>query len=150
MASAVALLVGTLLAPACGGKAIIDEQTTTSVSGTSSTGTATDECMAAEDCPQPESVCLTAVCVAGECGTAALPSGTPAPNQDDGDCRMLVCRGDGTLDSVNDDSDVPPDEGDCLSSVCHQGVLSYLPAPTGTPCDNAGYCDGAGNCLIVD
>ena len=84
------------------------------------------------------------------CVPPALPAGTTAGNQTPGDCQKSQCNGDGSLVSINDDGDVPADDGNqCTGEVCLAGAPTHPARPAGTMCTQSGgsVCDGAGSCV---
>ncbi|WP_281316694.1 lamin tail domain-containing protein [Polyangium sp. y55x31] len=105
-------------------------------------------CRNPDDCPAPTNPCVTATCDAGACGTSPKPAGTPAPEQQPGDCVIQQCDGAGSVVPVPEDSDVPVDGNTCTNDVCTSGIGSNPPVPSGTACDDAGsICDGEGACV---
>ena len=125
---------------------------TTSTSSSSSTGSMgtggmAGECTTAADCPPPNNVCLTATCIANQCGAAMVPAGKPLPMQTPGNCQLEACDGNGGLTSTADDTDVPTDGKACTSDVCTAGVASNPVLPSGTSCGAGLVCDAGGACL---
>jgi hypothetical protein len=103
-------------------------------------------CGAASDCPGTDGDCAKRACNAGTCGVDDAPKGTIVANQVPGDCKQLVCDGNGASVSNVDDGDVPVDGNPCTNDVCTAGVPSNPPAPAGLSCGPSLECDGAGNC----
>lgn len=107
-------------------------------------------CATANDCPGADDDCKTRTCSAGKCGFSYAADGTPLAAQVAGDCKQSVCDGAGSSKSVNDDSDLPADDGSqCTSEVCTAGVPSHPNEPKGLDCNQNGgtLCNGAGACV---
>jgi len=119
---------------------------------TTSSTTTTTQCATAAQCPGG-SECQQAICVGGACGLANVAAGTPVAGQTAGDCREVVCDGEGGTTSVADDADVPASPGPCAAGgVCTDGVPGFTVfAPPMTRCGPDGspelICDGAGACV---
>ncbi len=105
-------------------------------------------CVAAEDCPSPESECQAAACTDGICGLAPRTAGEQA-TQIPGNCGHEQCDGTGGVTSVPDDTDVPDDGNLCTEDVCTAGEASNPPVSAGESCGRNGelVCDGEGNCV---
>jgi hypothetical protein len=105
-------------------------------------------CGSPEDCPPGNlNLCEVATCTNGRCGRAFAPAGTlSAPGrQTAGDCRVMVCGGNGDDQSEPDNDDIPNATA-CTRAECLGGEPVHEPA--GTPCNGGtGACDGAGNCV---
>ncbi len=81
-------------------------------------------------------------CYAGKCLPCAAMD--PAP----GDCRNLACDEAGKVVEVNDDSDVPPDDGvECTDSACRAGAPVHPVSAAGTACRSGGFCNASGACV---
>ena len=105
------------------------------------------QCTLASDCPATNNQCTGPSCVAGQCSTSFVASGTPVQNQTPGDCQKIQCNGAGGTTQVADNNDVPLDDGnECTASSCVNGVPSSPLLQAGTPC-SAGVCDGMGTCV---
>jgi hypothetical protein len=107
-------------------------------------------CGVATDCPGVDTECFKRTCVAGKCGAQFIAAGTLAFTQTAGDCKKSVCDGTGNAGLVNDDSDLPADDGSqCTSERCAMGVPLHEPLTLGTACTQSGgiKCDGAGTCV---
>ena len=118
-------------------------------------GTGGMPCQQPSDCPDPGNPCVTNTCVGGECGTEPVAAGTLAGNNMAGDCKVFQCNGQGTLEAIDDDADLPVDDKDCTDDVCTAGVPSNPPLASGEVCSSGtgSLCDGTGNCvecLIAD
>lgn len=63
------------------------------------------------------------------------------------DCRMRVCDGNGQMIEINDDVDLPDDDGNpCTKAACKEGATAHLPHPVGLTCETNGVCNGRGVC----
>jgi hypothetical protein len=135
---------------------------TTLVSASASTGTAAasngaggappEACLVIEDCHDalPECsawtcdgvVCMGVQCTEGVCVASHVPDGTPAADPIDGDCKALVCDGNGGTREIDDTTDPEDDGKECTIDACTVPV--HTPAPKGTPCSQEGghLCDG--------
>lgn len=110
----------------------------------------TEACSSPLECPEPTNPCLTRVCIGGLCGTGFAQADTPLPSQTPGDCKVVVCNGNGATTSQADPSDVPAGNGNlCTSAVCNGSTPEHLFKPQGTPCDVHGVCDGSGDCGVA-
>src|SRR5438876_3721543 len=81
-------------------------------------------------------------------GTDAAPACAAdggAPAQVAGDCKRLVCTSAGTVELVNDGTDVADDGNPCTRDTCNSGVNVHAPVPVGTTCAG-GFCDRDGTC----
>jgi len=123
---------------------------TTSVTTTATTGTA-GSCTMASDCPGQDTGCSKRTCTLGVCGVSNAAVGSPVTMQTAGDCKKNQCNGQGSVESVIDDTDVPPSTA-CASGSCNQGVVVITNQPINTACGagNALKCDGAGNCVTCN
>ncbi|MBM4357991.1 MAG: hypothetical protein FJ096_07760 [Deltaproteobacteria bacterium] len=107
-------------------------------------------CEQASDCPPSANPCEAPICIAKQCGFVAVSAGSKAAlsAQTEGDCRELVCNGDGQTVEKVDDGDVPNDGSDCTEDGCVDGTPITKPKPFGTSCGEgaSGKCDDAGTC----
>lgn len=108
-------------------------------------------CTTASQCPDADTVCATPTCsMVAVCGFNYLPNGTPLPDPDQapGDCQQIVCNGMGLEQSVDDPTDLPPDDGNpCTQAACIAGSPAQVPLAAGEPCSEGGVvCDGFGAC----
>lgn len=101
-------------------------------------------CTTVADCP-PAPPCNIVACVADNCVSIAIASGTPASAQVDGDCKTRFCDGYGGFVEVAALEDVPADGNECTEDVCTGDVPSNPAKPEGTPC-SAGTCTKSGVC----
>ena len=111
------------------------------------------QCLAAADC---EGVfpgdCVTPTCNADHsCEPLYTPDGTPLPaaSQQAGDCRTVVCNGNGGTTNEANASDLPDDGNACTIDSCQGTSGEHAPAPAGTPCDGGKECDGFGSCCTA-
>lgn len=111
------------------------------------TGGMAGNCDTAMNCPDPGSVCITATCVANQCGTTLVPANTKIATQTPGNCHAEICDGNGAAGSSVDNTDVPNDGKACTGDVCTAGVASNPPLAQGTSCGATLVCDGNGACL---
>ncbi len=118
-------------------------------SSSSSSSGSVNECSSPNDCPDPGNECVQRLCFNHTCGTLNAPHGTPLAAQDDGDCKVAVCDGNGAATTMNDDADIADDHKQCTVDVCVNGALTHDPASAGAACaEGAGSrCDGAGACV---
>lgn len=120
---------------------------------TEGTGTQCDgngacvECITVADCPGSDTECQVRTCNAGICGVSNTAQGTPVMAQTQGDCQVNQCDGNGAVETVAQDSDIPDDGNPCTNDVCTGGVASHPPASQGTVCGAGLICDGSGTCV---
>jgi hypothetical protein len=105
------------------------------------------ECNLAPDCPGAESECQHRSCVGGVCGIARDPLGTVVALQTAGDCKSRQCAGDGTVETVNDNSDLPDDRNSCTNDFCMIGAPSHMMLPLNSPCGGLNRCNATGQCV---
>jgi hypothetical protein len=106
-------------------------------------------CIVPGDCGADD-VCRTRTCTGGTCGLLLTDAGTAVPMQTGGDCRLNVCDTQGNVVAVNDDTDLPADDGNpCTTESCSSGVPSHNNLATNTPCvsDGGSFCSPAGACV---
>jgi hypothetical protein len=104
-------------------------------------------CTKDTDCGQ-SSMCATFTCQASACSHTYAPAGTVVGNDGiPGNCRKLVCDGNGSTTSGPDDSDTPNDNNACTADQCSNGVATNNPLMAGTGCGGSLKCDGAGTCV---
>lgn len=102
-------------------------------------------CTLAVECGQ-DTACTTNTCVGGVCGADFTATGTPLPGQTTGDCRELQCNGNGGVQEVADNADLPADDGNpCTGASCLLGAAQHPNSALNVACP-AGFCDGAGTC----
>jgi hypothetical protein len=75
------------------------------------------------------------------------PQGFLAGPQTAGDCKRVVCDGQGGTMVVVDNTNVPNDGNPCTLDVCTNGQPSNPPTPAGTSCGTMLVCNGAGACV---
>lgn len=140
-----------LLAAAAAGLALALTACFTRVSGSGSTPGEGRPCASDRDCPQPSNPCQVWTCWQEVCTPVAAAKDTLIPKeaQVDGDCKVLVCDGQGKTASLPDKSDQPPeDDNPCAEEVCEDGAPAYPPLGAGTPCGKSGVCNGKGKCGV--
>ena len=104
-------------------------------------------CMVAGDCPGMDTVCQARTCdTSFICGFSNVADGMPAGAQTTGDCRQMVCNGNGSTRVAVDDTDTPEDNNPCTANVCTAGVATNPALAAGATCPT-GVCDGAGHCV---
>ncbi len=104
------------------------------------------ECSDLAPCPVIDP-CEQAACVNDVCVYSPV-TGEPVLSVRDepGDCQAPSCD-DGTLISVEDAADLPPDDGlPCTGAACQAGAPAHPALPQGTMCGVDLVCDGAGVC----
>ncbi|MEZ4297584.1 MAG: hypothetical protein R3B70_21665 [Polyangiaceae bacterium] len=125
---------------------------TSSIGGGGSGGTGgatcTSECCSPSDCPASDNECVQRTCDGGVCGTKPVKQGVPISLQEEGDCRLVVCDGNGGVASVADNTDLPDDGKQCTIDKCQSGTPVNTSAPAGEACDEGigKKCDGSGAC----
>jgi alpha-tubulin suppressor-like RCC1 family protein len=106
-------------------------------------------CAHENDCPQPVDPCQVWTCWQGVCTPVASAKDTVLPKeaQTKGDCKVLVCDGQGKTAGLVDKSDEPPeDDNPCALEVCQDGEPAYPPLAVGAACGKNGVCNGHGKC----
>src|SRR5262245_47487928 len=89
-----------------------------------------DACDTSSECAALDDPCLAPVCISGKCDSASKPEGSPAPDDQSGDCERLVCDASGALASQSDGNDVPADDDDpCTIASCGGSTPTQLPPP---------------------
>ena len=88
-------------------------------------------CDAASDCPAPANECSIAVCASGACGSTNVPQGTALSQQTPGDCKLAQCDGQGHVEQIALDTDLPVVDDPCASAACTDGVPSTPPRCSG-------------------
>ncbi|HVY44819.1 MAG TPA: lamin tail domain-containing protein [Minicystis sp.] len=119
-------------------------------SSSSSAGGA-PECTDASQCPAPSNACESATCDGGTCGKKPAAKGAKA-TQVAGNCKREQCDGQGHVESVVDDTDVPNDGKSCTDDACDNGVPSNPNTPKGQKCGSGDQlvCDGNGHCVTCN
>ncbi len=132
--------------------------TTTSATGTGGTGGGTSTSTGGvtcvdpvKDCPAPANECVTAICDgAGKCGTSNVTADTATTMQTAGDCKKVVCDGNGATKSIDDNTDINDDAKECTTDTCAAGAPVHTPVAVKTACGAVGAstkCDAAGECV---
>lgn len=111
-------------------------------------------CANAQQCPVPDNACLQAECDAENCcGTVPKAESTPTvQGQTLGDCRVVVCDGQGGTRQAEDPLDLPQSAPECLRSPACGGVPLrpvYLAEEAGVLCSGGvcGNAEAAGTCV---
>ena len=115
-------------------------------------------CVAPTDCPGSDTDCHHRTCTGAVCGIANTLPGTPVSSQTAGDCKVIVCDGQGQGVVQDDPNDVPNDNNPCTNDLCFQGAPTEVSVPNGTACGpsltcvNGGCtgCASASDCPGVD
>ncbi|MBK8251630.1 MAG: hypothetical protein IPK82_03050 [Polyangiaceae bacterium] len=108
-------------------------------------------CSSDRDCPVPANACQVWTCFEERCRPVAAAKDTMIPNESQvpGDCKLLVCDGQGQASALADKSDTPPeDDNPCAEEVCEEGEPAYPPVEVGTRCGKSGVCNGRGKCGV--
>ncbi|MEJ7730793.1 MAG: plastocyanin/azurin family copper-binding protein [Polyangiaceae bacterium] len=108
-------------------------------------------CTVGTDCPGSDTTCQSRTCNDGVCGVANAAAGTalPAEEQAPGDCKQLVCDGDGSPTTEPDDGDLPDDDQQCTADTWLDGEATFTAAAPGTDCSEGGgnVCSLDGDCV---
>lgn len=158
---------GTPLAPAFtpaapGTDCSVDGVSTGAVCGEGVMAGVCGECNTPDDCPVSDNECVAATCIENTCGTEDLGTSVEvSEGQDDGDCQVVVCDGDGGTTSVDDPDDLPTSNTACLINPACTGeplAPSFTPAPAGADCSSDGLVgkdlcgdgESAGTCVACN
>lgn len=101
--------------------------------------------------------CTADSCNAGQCEHPNATNPDLSAEDDPSDCRDPICAGDQLMvaGGANDDTEVPPDDGEvCTQNVCSGGV-PYPPEGAGLDCTvpatgDPGKCNGGGACVTCN
>ena len=109
------------------------------------------DCLVASDCGD-DTFCREYSCLVGVCEASVNAVGTPLPagEQTGSDCQELQCGTGGEIVAVNDDADVPADDGnDCTVKSCEAGTPTITDQDADIACNSNGgsVCDGSGTCV---
>lgn len=132
-------------------------------SGSTGNVTTGGGCTTVDECPGEDSPCATRACEDGICSVQNEVQGVALQEQSPGDCVLLVCDGSGGVETVDDDGDLPPDDGNqCTAAACAGGAPVHVAVTDGDACDQDGGqvclgqvcvqcignddCDGSGQC----
>ncbi len=110
-------------------------------------------CSQPSDCPGTDDDCKTRSCSAGLCGFDYTAIGTAVSAQTAGDCQQGQCDGSGNTVGVEDDTDVPADDGNqCTAEICTAGVPSHPAQPVNTACSQGGgaFCSASSTCVACN
>ena len=107
----------------------------------------TTHAAAACNCAVPDDPCQEIPCVDGACGAQRpVADGTAARQQTSGDCKKLVCDGQGNANPVADPNDLPGLSSDeCNDKSCDGTNVVSKPKP-GMQCGSNGFCNTIGAC----
>jgi hypothetical protein len=120
----------------------------TSTATSASTGITEPQCVVDGDCNGANDECRHTTCEDGRCVFRVEPRGTPIDDEVEGDCRRVVCDGNGATETVYWGSDVPIEDRTCVGGRCSFADGPYWePHVAGAPCGDGMRCDGAGNCV---
>lgn len=105
-------------------------------------------CASPSECPGQDGFCGTRDCVSGICDVDARPAGEalPATAQVAGDCKRIVCDGEGGQVTEPDPADLFDDGNPCTADACEGDVSTNTPLPLKTPCEN-GVCSADARCV---
>ena len=124
---------------------------TTAQGGSGGQGTGgSGGCKTADDCPGADSACATRTCAQSVCGIKNTSKGTLAGPQTKGTCEKVVCDGNGGQTVLDDDANVPGDDGkECTVEGCASGAPQHAPKAAGSACSEKGgtVCTAAGECV---
>jgi len=106
-------------------------------------------CASDRDCPQPTNPCQVWTCWQEACTPVAAAKNTMMGReaQVKGDCKELVCDGQGKAVGIANKTDSPPeDDNPCADEVCQDGEPAFPPVDVGMPCGTGSVCNGHGRC----
>jgi hypothetical protein len=104
-----------------------------------------DQCLGATDCKTP--FCDIAN---DQCSFMFALVGTVVSTQNPGDCKTVVCDGNGNLTNEYAATDPENDANDCTTDTCvAMDMTSHAPAMKGSTCDDGGgvVCDAVARCV---
>ncbi len=111
------------------------------------TGETNIPCAQEMDCPPSNDPCVVSTCFEQRCLMINAALNTVVEQQQAHDCRMRVCDGNGQIIELDDDIDLPDDDGNpCTKSACKEGAAAHLSVPVGQTCNTDGICNGHGGC----
>ena len=96
--------------------------------------------------------CQQVACISSQCVISPRPAG-PRATQTPGDCRVRSCDGAGALVVMNDNTDLPPDDGNaCTNQFCLNGMPTFPAAPVDTACAQNGgsVCNASAQCVACN
>lgn len=134
------------------GGSLTTSTSSTGGGGGTSTSTGGVACVdPAKDCPAPPNECVTAICDANKlCAVSNVAADTVTTTQTAGDCKKVVCDGNGATKAIDDNADINDDTKECTVDTCAAGVPANTPKPVSTACGAPGgttKCDAAGDCV---
>ena len=104
-----------------------------------------DQCLGATDCKTP--FCDLA---ADQCDFMNAAMGTMVTAQNPGDCKTIVCDGNGNFTNQYAADDPENDANDCTTDTCTaMDMTSHMPVMKGSTCDDGGgvVCDAVAHCV---
>jgi hypothetical protein len=105
-------------------------------------------CLTATTCPGGDTECHVRTCSAAHiCGLRNTPVGTALASQVIGDCKKNQCDGNGSTQTINDNTDLPVDGNVCTQDLCAAGQPSNPPVASGTACATGLICNTTGSCV---
>ncbi len=116
--------------------------------GVCAVATSTGQCTSAATCPGEDNECQTRTCNGGLCGMDHRANGTAINAQAEGDCRQVVCDGQGATRSQTDDNDIREDGNPCTVDGCEAGEPVHA-IDVGRACGSSEgmFCDASGICV---
>lgn len=88
------------------------------------------ECLSVDDCQVGATECRPAMgCTQGVCVYEPAPLGTMIAEQKTGDCRVIVCDGDGKTSIVPAATDFEDDGNPCTADSCDSLTVVHTPVP---------------------
>lgn len=90
-------------------------------------------------------------CAAGKCIRVPAPAGAALPqhSQVQGDCKRLVCDGEGHAVIFAAPMDLPLDDNnDCTEEACDNDIPQHHSQAPGFVCNQNGICNGEGQCGV--
>lgn len=109
-------------------------------------GAAPQSCHAVEDCTGFHSECSFWLCVLGACELNFSDKGTLTEANQPGDCRSLICDGNGGAQYAEAPDDIEDDGNPCTKDVCDGMEPVHQNKAPDTLCAE-GVCDGNGLCV---
>lgn len=106
-------------------------------------------CNTGTDCPGTDDECSTRTCTAGVCGVSFTAKDTPVAAQTNNNCLSHVCDGNGNFVDINDDLDLPLDDGNpCTSETCSMGTPNHPDLANGSACSDGDLCTPLDTCQM--
>lgn len=110
------------------------------------------ECCTSADCPIPDEICITPVCIEGRCDQRPTAAGLHSPLHTPGDCKGYVCDGNGNGTETGDQLDLPDAGSPCSEPMCEEdGGMIINSLDAGSSCSrgdsSTGVCSPSGECV---